>query len=136
MKYEKSCGAVVYTVNNDHQKQYLVIHMNHGHFSFPKGHIEANEDEWMTARREIKEETGIDVNFIGDYRKVVTYSPFPNTIKDVVFFLAKAINTDIKIQHEELQSASFLSKEQVEKLLTFDTDKEVFLSAVMYLDNL
>ncbi|MGD9910425.1 MAG: bis(5'-nucleosyl)-tetraphosphatase [Candidatus Izemoplasmatales bacterium] len=136
MKYEKSCGAVVYTVDDENQIKYLLILMNHGHYSFPKGHMEENEDEWMTARREIKEETGIDVNFVGNFRKIVTYSPYPNTMKDVVFFLAKALHTEIKIQAEELQSAAFVTKEQVDELLTFDTDKEVFLSAISYLDTL
>lgn len=136
MKYEKSCGAVVYTVNEFGVNRYLLIHMNHGHYSFPKGHTEENEDEWMTARREIKEETGIDVDFVGDFRKVVTYSPFPNTMKDVVFFLAKARNIDIVVQQEELQAAAFLKQDEVLSRLTFDTDKDVFLSALAFLETL
>jgi len=133
MKYEKSCGAVVFYIDSSMRYRFLLIHMNHGHYSFPKGHVESGEDEYMTARREIKEETGIDVDFLNGFREVVSYSPYPGVHKDVVFFLAKAKHTMIMIQEEELQSASFVFEEEVVKKLTFSTDRDVFNHALSFL---
>ena len=44
MRYEKSCGAVVYTVR-DGTFLYLLIRNRSGHIGFPKGHVELGEDE-------------------------------------------------------------------------------------------
>lgn len=56
MKKEKSAGAVII---ND--KKVLLLHYSSGHWDFPKGHIEKGETELETAKREVKEETGLDI---------------------------------------------------------------------------
>ena len=45
-------------------EQYDLVLLRHrfgGHWSFPKGHVEAGETERQTALREVKEETGLTV---------------------------------------------------------------------------
>ncbi|MBR6598855.1 MAG: NUDIX domain-containing protein, partial [Oscillospiraceae bacterium] len=71
MLYEKSCGGVVYRKSHGNLEILLIKHINSGHWSFPKGHIEANETEQETALREIKEETGIDVVLDPSFRETV-----------------------------------------------------------------
>ena len=61
MKYEKSCGAIVYRRYHGNIQILLIKHINSGHWSFPKGHVEFGETEPETAIREIMEETNIDV---------------------------------------------------------------------------
>ena len=58
---EKSCGALVYRKKQDKVELLLIKHRNGGHWSFPKGHVESGENEYQTALREIKEETGLDL---------------------------------------------------------------------------
>ena len=53
----------------------LIKHIKSGYWSFPKGHVENGETEEETAKREIKEETGIDVYIDSGFRETVTYSP-------------------------------------------------------------
>ena len=48
MRYEKSCGAIVYT-NDNGERLYLVEQMLDGHWGVPKGHVEENETEKETA---------------------------------------------------------------------------------------
>ena len=63
MKREKSCGALVYRITQNGQKELLFIKHRHGtHWSFPKGHMEEGENEVQTALREVKEETGLDID--------------------------------------------------------------------------
>ena len=64
---EKSCGAIVYKIENNELK-FLLVHQNNGHYSFPKGHVEENETEIETAIREIKEETNLDVKIDTNFR--------------------------------------------------------------------
>ena len=79
MKREKSCGALVYRVTSNGQKELLFIKHRHGaHWSFPKGHMEEGENEVQTALREVKEETGLDIDLEGNFRQSVEYYPKPN----------------------------------------------------------
>ena len=45
MKWEKSCGAVVFRKAGDTLEVLLIRHKNGGHWAFPKGHVEHEETE-------------------------------------------------------------------------------------------
>ena len=63
MQHEKSCGAVVWRRGENEQVYILMIRHRHGgNRSFPKGHMERGETEYMTAVREVYEETGLTVS--------------------------------------------------------------------------
>ena len=102
MLHEKSCGAIVYRRFHGNIEILLIKHINSGHWSFPKGHVESDETETETARREIKEETSIDVMIDPTFRETVTYSPRRDTLKVVVYFLAKAKNVNFVPQEDEI----------------------------------
>ncbi len=123
MKYEKSCGAVIWR-ESDGRREYLLVQNKKpgakGHWGFPKGHIEDGETEEETARREIFEETGLSVgDFTNDFRVVTRYSPAPNVEKDVVYFLCKA-DGDITIQECEIADYKWLSYDDAKATITFD----------------
>lgn len=132
---EKSCGAVVYKKEKD--KLYILIEeMKGGHFSIPKGHVEDNETEVETALREIKEETNLDVALDSNFREVVSYSPYQNCIKDVVFFVAEAKTFDTKEQLIEVSKIYWLEPYDAINKLTFESDKEVVRKALKYIGGL
>lgn len=87
--YEKSCGAVLYTVK-DGVRHYLLVRNRSGYYGFPKGHTEGVETEHETALREIEEESGItQVEFDPQFREVNRYICRPHVKKEVVLFLAR-----------------------------------------------
>ena len=49
MLHEKSCGAIVYRKYHGNLEILLIKHVNSGHWSFPKGHVEAGETEVETS---------------------------------------------------------------------------------------
>ena len=59
MRHEKSCGGLIYREHDGETQLLLLKHRCGGHWSFPKGHMEAGETEMETALREIREETGL-----------------------------------------------------------------------------
>ena len=132
MIYEKSCGAIVYT-NVNGNRLYLVEQMLGGHWGVPKGHVEANESEAETALREIKEEVGLDVIIDTGFRKVSTYSPKEEHIKDVVFFVAFSASTETKMQTEEIKSIKWVELNEAIDLIKFKDMQEILVMADTYL---
>ena len=132
MKHEKSCGAVVYRMEEG-QLFFLVEHMKMGHISIPKGHVEGNETEEETARREIKEETNLDVRMDIAFRHEISYSPASGILKQVVFFAAEAVSREMKNQECEVSGLEWLPYDEAVRAVTYDTDNEVLSHAVEYL---
>lgn len=129
INYEKSCGAIVMK-----DGKVLVIKQTDGHWSFPKGHVEDGETEEETALREIKEEVGLDVELDTGFRSVIGYCPNkPNTYKEVVFFMAKAITFDVIMQEEEVIDYKWVSLEEVKEMFKNRNDQGVVMSAIEYL---
>ena len=127
MKKEKSCGIVVFQ-----DDKVLIIKHNRGHYGFPKGHVEDGETEEETAIRETKEETNIDAKIIGDFRKVITYSPKENVIKDVVYFIGIPISYTLKNQIEEVSEATFIDTSLALNLISYEDEKQVLEEAIKY----
>lgn len=125
IKYEKSCGCII--INED---KVLLIQHNAGHWDFPKGHMEKNETEIETARREVKEETNIDVLIQENKRYVSEYYPKEDTFKQVIFFLATCKTQDIKIQEEEIKNIEWLSFENALERITHNNSKEVLKQVI------
>ena len=132
MRKEKSCGAVVYRKNGD-TSEFLLEHMVQGHTSIPKGHVEGNETEEETALREIREETNLEVELDTSFRRVITYSPAPGAVKDVVFFIAEARGGLLINQECEVTSLEWLPFESAVKSLTHESDRETLRAAYEYL---
>ncbi len=125
MLHEKSCGAIVYRRFHGNIEILLIKHVNSGHWSFPKGHVEGDETELETARREIKEETGLDVILDQTFRETVSYSPRRDTQKIVVYFLALARNYDFVPQEEEIAEIRWVDIIRAARMLTYENDKTI-----------
>lgn len=123
MKKEKSCGAVVFKRERD-RTLFLIEKMQRGHYSLPKGHVEAGEREAQTAEREILEETGLKAQVDTSFRHTVTYSPYPDCEKDVVFFVAECVGGNLQPQEHETEELYWLEEKEAVRLLTYESDKE------------
>lgn len=131
MIFEKSCGGVVYRRHHGNIEILLVKHLNSGHWSFPKGHVESDETEEQTALREIKEETGIDVIPDTSFRETVSFSPKKDTIKEVVYFLCRARHYTVIPQPDEISEAKWVDIGYASSVLTYENDK-VIISKVRH----
>ena len=129
---EKSCGAVIFTERGA-ERLYLLERMRKGHISLCKGHTEPGESEHETAVREIREETALSVEFIDGFRESIQYSPFPGSVKTVVFFLAHAENTETKAQPEEVSEILWLPEDKALQALSYDSDRDVLRAAADFL---
>jgi protein-tyrosine phosphatase len=127
-RQEKSCGAVTFL-----KEKILVEHMKKGHWSIPKGHVEAcDKNEYETAIREIREETGLYAELIPGFRKRVYYSPKKGRAKEVVFFMANVFSTAVQPQAEEVTEIRFVEPEEAIALLTHPSDRGIVEAALEF----
>ena len=85
---EKSCGAVLYTIENN-EILYLLIRDSRGICGLPKGHVEPGETEVETALREVWEETSIRPELISGFRAEIQYKLENGNDKQVVYYLGR-----------------------------------------------
>ncbi|WP_049944868.1 GNAT family N-acetyltransferase [Butyrivibrio sp. AD3002] len=136
-KFEKSCGAIVYTIDGGVIKYLLVEEMSGSH-SFPKGHMEEGETEIETALREIKEETNLKVELDTEFRasEQYTLSEKPGVTKQVVYFLAKYKDSSPSITRpDEVKALKILKLEDAINTIEYDNKKEMLKKADSYLKN-
>lgn len=146
---EKSVGAIVYRVLGD-TREYLVMQYPHGHWEFPRGHIESGESEKDTMYREIHEETGIngeDLEVVDNFRSCFAFSYSARgdekadriaskrclfIRKKVVFYLALSSQHDVELSHEHDEFV-WLSYDEAMEKLTFENARKVLTKAETHL---
>ena len=132
MKYEKSCGAVIFR----HAEDWYVLLIRHTrgrHISFPKGHVEPGETESQTAEREIREETGLSVRVDRRFRAENRYNIRPDTQKLVVIFAALTRQAEITPQPEEIAEAFWVRVEEAPNWLTYERDRKIMRDAYAHI---
>lgn len=134
MKCEKSCGAVVFTKENNEYK-FLIVQQLQGFHGFPKGHMKADETEEQTALREIFEEVGVKANLIDGFR-VVDEHIIPSevdTVKQIVYFLAEYKNQNVKFQKFELSAVKLLAFDEAYNTFEYESSKRILSAAYDHL---
>ena len=138
MKFEKSCGAIVYRKTQNQIDLLLIKNRYGGHWSFPKGHVEGAETEMQTALREVKEETDADASIIKYVGKSqYTFNTQEDTVvKDVHWYLMMGESYHSKPQREEFfVDSGFYKYHEAVHLLKFSNEKQILEKAYSeYLD--
>ncbi len=117
MVNEKSAGAVVFYRGNS--IEYLLLLSTY--WGFPKGIIEAGEDERTAAEREVREETGLEIELLEGFRDMDDYwyqRKGQRVHKQAIYFLGQAKSRETKISWEH-QDIAWLTYEQAMEKLKF-----------------
>lgn len=136
MKLETSYGIIPVVITKRRIKVLLVHHKSGGHWAFPKGHQEKEEDPKVTAERELMEETSLSVKkYLSEemYQERYLIQKQGETIeKEVGYFLAE-VEGEAKVPEDELFGFIWLAPEEVEGFLTYEEAKRVWAAVWLVL---
>lgn len=132
--YERSCGAVVLRQINNETRLLLIKNNRSTHWGFPKGHMERGETPEQTAKREVLEETGLNIEIIPDFSSKSDYTIQGKVEKSVTIFLAKTEDTRTIIQKEEIDDYIWLNIDKALEALKFENDKAILKSAKRFME--
>ena len=106
---EESCGAIIWKKKNN-QIKFLILKKNDEKnvWEPPKGHINNNETEKTTAKRELLEELWLSkIKFYPRFKEVLEYkNKKGNTIR-IVLFLVEAQDITLSLEHSTHKWVSY-----------------------------
>lgn len=106
----------------------LILHKGGRHWAFPKGRSNPGEKPLESARRELKEETGLDVVKLLQEEPLTEQYDFrrkgENVTKTVQYFPA-IVSGEVKLQPEEIQDSKWVLLKEAVRHLTFREAKEM-----------
>jgi 8-oxo-dGTP pyrophosphatase MutT (NUDIX family) len=134
MKFEFSAGGIVFKKGGGKTLILVSQHSQHHGWVFPKGligdHVK-NEQKEDTAIREVEEETGAKGKIIRSLTPVEYWYVFEGAKikKTVYYFLMEFVSGDITNHDFEMEKVEWLPESEVEKRLTYSSDKKVWQEA-------
>lgn len=126
LRKEKSCGCII--IKN--RKVLLVYEKNRNFWGFPKGHMEEGENEIQTARREVKEEVGLEVEIDEEKRYILNYIIRDEIDKTTVLYMARPKSEKITMQESEIENTKWCNFDEALNTLTFENWKEMFKKVI------
>ncbi len=139
MEQENSAGVIVFYYNPENKEPYFLILKYTSYWGFAKGWIDGGENEKQTAKREVKEEAGIDVELIEGFKEIQRWffrSKEGSLVrKDCVYFIAEVSRSqaeDVKIS-EEHEDFRFVTLEESKKYVKIKANKELLQKAYKFI---
>lgn len=136
MSTEVASGAVVYQMRDGHPAYLLLQSATSDFWGFPKGHVEGDETLEATAKREIREETQLDVQVDTNFKAYTEYDLPNGNLKQVTLFVSEVpAGVAVTRQQVEISAAGWFDYASARKRLTFDNLKKMLDQANAYLEN-
>lgn len=119
---DKSFGIIPLVQEGKEWKVLLILHRGGRHWAFPKGHGNAGETHQQAALRELKEETGLDVEkllletpLVENYR----FRRKNEIVSKTVYYYPAIVTGQLKLQQEEIQESKWVPLKEAQNHLTF-----------------
>ena len=141
-KDDISYGVVPYIKEND-VVRFLVIHQyskwgDDYYWVFPKGHAEGGESPEDAARRELEEETQLELRSLDTSRsfeiKYEVTIDGVTTKKTSFFYVGEAVSENFVLQEEEVVDAAWLTYEEARERITYENTKELLDQVMDHLE--
>ncbi len=129
IEHAVSAGGIVYRVSNDKIQLLLCGRNETGVWGLPKGTPDAGESLESTARREVKEETGLGVEIVGRVGSIHYW--FAHAFEKVRYhkivqhYLMVPVDGSIDLHDQEYDRVEWFDHSQAYALLTYKNEAEI-----------
>ncbi|MGH2611992.1 MAG: bis(5'-nucleosyl)-tetraphosphatase [Rhabdochlamydiaceae bacterium] len=125
---EASFGIIPLQKVDEIWRVLLILHKGGRHWAFPKGRSNPGETPVESAKRELKEETGLTVEKFLQEEPLTERYEFrrkgESVIKTVQYFPA-IVSGEVRLQPEEIQDAKWVLLKEAVRHLTFREAKDM-----------
>ncbi len=136
MRFDFSAGAFVYRMRGS-SPEFLVLFKSNGESDLPKGHIEKGESSEVAARREIREETGLEPEFLPFFSVKTEYffrEKGETVHKEVRNFIGKvSMSQRVRISYEH-KGYGWLGYDDAARALGYKDLLRIFPSVFKYIN--
>lgn len=123
MNITKKAGCILINMK---EKQIALV-LRKGNYSFPKGHLEEKETIKECAKRETIEETGHEVEILGEEISIMRYKSSGGENVENHFFIGIDMGgTNKKISEKDKEETEWVKIDKVEKRLTYQNLKDTW----------
>jgi len=136
---ERSAGGVV--VRDDDRHVLVIVPTRRAAdgkkvLCLPKGHLDPGETARQAALREVREETGVQAEFLGDLGEVrYWYRRDGRSVpKSVVFYLFRYLSGDTADHDDEVEEVRWIGLPEAARALSYEGEREMVARALAALD--
>ncbi len=134
-KLQISAGGVAFRQQNGRTEVALISVGELNRWQLPKGLVGAGEATEEAARREVREEAGVETELVELIEKVEYW--YVSTSrgarvrfhKYVYFYLLRYVRGDVRDHDDEVNEARWVAIEQAEEMLAFKSERQVVARA-------
>jgi len=137
IKREFSAGGIVFKSKNKEILWLVIKPAGDDRWRFPKGQINTSESSVAAAKREVREESGIETELLGKIgeEKFFFVENKQKVFKTVIFYLMKYLKPTEMVFDKETEAIAWLSFLKAKKRLAFEKDKDLLEKAKKLLDH-
>jgi bis(5'-nucleosidyl)-tetraphosphatase len=125
---EESFGVIPLSRVNGNWHVFLIQHKGGRYWGFPKGHAEMNESHRVSAERELKEETNLEIaRYLQDepFIEQYTFMKEGRRVFKQVFYFAAEVQGEIRLQVEEINDGMWLPFHAAMEKVTHQEGKNI-----------
>jgi 8-oxo-dGTP pyrophosphatase MutT (NUDIX family) len=130
MIHEESFGVIPLRTEQGRWEVFLIQHKGSRYWGFPKGHGEAGENAEQAARRELKEETNLEIVRLLRVEPLIEQYVFTKerrrVSKKVTYFIAEVDGT-VRLQAAEINDGKWIPFPEAIHQVTHQEGKNILL---------
>jgi len=136
MKYETCFGMIPIRKEKEKWQVFLLLHKKGSYWGFPKGHANGKEEPFLSAKRELKEETNLEITkkWPFSFHEEYQFEREKEKIQKKVLYFLVEVKGKILLQKEEILDGKWVDIAKAVSVITFPQSQKLMTSVAKILE--